>query len=65
MKIVHDVDGSPLQLLKTRMLEVTPSSARKWTVTFAEIRRAVRQKNLSIIIEARATDQDQPTCSIL
>lgn len=70
MKLVHDIDGKPLQLLKTRLLEVEGSSSRRWTVTFKELRRAAKEASGYITIEARTTDNKTvwrvwPTCGIL
>lgn len=59
--VVKDVNGSPLDLLGTRMLERQPSSARRWTVTYAEILKAVRRGVDFITIEARRTDNPQVT----
>jgi hypothetical protein len=45
--IVKDIDGKRLRLLKTRMVEVEPSSSY-WSLTFAELRRGLKRSTLRI-----------------
>ena len=57
--LIRDVNGDSLKLLKDRLVEVNPSSARRWTVTFANLLRALKSGDKMILLEARAEDQDE------
>lgn len=63
--LVYDVDRDPLRLLKTRLVET--QKAYRWTVTFAEIRRVVKNHitgNDAIRIERRLSDNRESMCGL-
>lgn len=63
MKTVKDVNDTKLQLLPTRLLELPRHGVfnTRWTVTFKELRRVIRDKKSLIRIGARLSDNPHRT----